>query len=209
MKFEKITLFSNNISREFEIFTKLGFECIEQNKAYYKYILNETLISINNRQKGVFTNYLLKFEIDNNSFEFLKNLKFDNYKVSISNQNDNETINSTEMILIESNDNNGFIFQFAKSNDELQFQNENLKYKLISINCKTTFQTNSDTNNSNEQNKNGVIENGNIIGETFNINLNSDNQKLSENTPISILIKLNEYKDNMIFSGKGLVVTKI
>ncbi len=37
MTFEKITLFSNDISREFEIFTKLGFECIEQNKAYYIY----------------------------------------------------------------------------------------------------------------------------------------------------------------------------
>ncbi len=192
MTFEKITLFSNDISREFEIFTKLGFECIEQNKAYYKFIINNTIFSINNRQKAVFTNYLLKFELDDISFELVNNLKFENYTTFKTNKNEN--------IEIESNDKNGFLFQFSKSNKELQNRNEKLNYNLISLNCNTEFVVEYTTE---------IIENVIISNNIFDIKLNSDNSKLSQNTPISILTNKGDFKENLIFSGKGLVTTKI
>ncbi|MFY8159728.1 MAG: hypothetical protein ACOVNU_00220 [Candidatus Kapaibacteriota bacterium] len=192
MTFEKITLFSNDISREFEIFTKLGFECIEQNKAYYKFIINNTIFSINNRQKAVFTNYLLKFELDVISFELVNSLKFENYTTFKTNKNEN--------IEIESNDKNGFLFQFSKSNKELQNRNEKLNYNLISLNCNTEFVVEYTTE---------IIENVIISNNIFDIKLNSDNSKLSQNTPISILTNKGDFKENLIFSGKGLVTTKI
>jgi hypothetical protein len=192
MTFEKITLFSNDISREFEIFTKLGFECIEQNKAYYKFIINNTIFSINNRQKAVFTNYLLKFELDDISFELVNSLKFENYTTFKTNKNEN--------IEIESNDKNGFLFQFSKSNKELQNRNEKLNYNLISLNCNTEFVVEYTTE---------IIENVIISNNIFDIKLNSDNSKLSQNTPISILTNKGDFKENLIFSGKGLVTTKI
>jgi hypothetical protein len=192
MTFEKITLFSNDISREFEIFTKLGFECIEQNKAYYKFIINNTIFSINNRQKAVFTNYLLKFELDDISFELVNSLKFENYITFKTNKNEN--------IEIESNDKNGFLFQFSKSNKELQNRNEKLNYNLISLNCNTEFVVEYTTE---------IIENVIISNNIFDIKLNSDNSKLSQNTPISILTNKGDFKENLIFSGKGLVTTKI
>jgi hypothetical protein len=134
-------------------------------------------------------------EVNESSYELVNNLKFENYSISKTNTNENN-----EIIEIESNDKNGFLFQFSKSNKELQNHNEKLNYSLISLNCNTEY--NSETNTT-------FIENGIISNKFFDIKLNSENPKLCLNTPISILINQSEYKENLIFSGKGLVTTKI
>lgn len=224
MTFKKITLFTNNIELDSIFFGEvLGIEKLETNKSYNKFIIDDIIFSINNRQKGLTTNYFFEFKVNNLIFE----------KVI-------EQLNKLKLILdIRSKDKlifslNNFIFSLTIIDFPV---NEDKNYTLEDI----TFVSSFDKTQLEAYKEYIHItnENDNIYkleSEKFRVNIAdsvediplyliikndiSGDFEISKNTPISIIInqiiednEVNEdntsLKLNLIFSGKSIVITQL
>lgn len=224
MTLKKITLFSNNIDLDTIFFIDiLGLEKLETNKSYNKFIINDVIFSINNRQKGQKTNYFFEFNLNKSFYEEIKE-KLNKLKTTFF-------ININDNLIFSLND---FIFS-------LNFQESRIKdnyFDLKEISFVSTFDisqleiykdfiyilNDNDNDNFRIETKNLNICNAknvedinlySLIKSNININL-----EISKSTPISVLINQlieeNQINENntslnldLIFSGKSVVITKL
>lgn len=224
MNFEKITLFTNNIELDSILFEEvLGLEKSEINKSYNKFIINDIIFSINNRQKGLETNYFFEFQFDKKDYDGIsEKLNKLTLKIDIR----------LKDILIFSINNFIFSLNFVDLQNDME-QN----FKLNEISFVSSFDRNqlneyknyvniiSSDNDKNTLKSNNLVIN--IVDKVENISIYSIIQKeissdleISINTPISIITnqqsaesELDEQyyntKLNLIFSGKALVITQL
>lgn len=222
MNFEKVTLFASNVENESKLLKIFGFDITEQNKVYNKHNINNTVFSVNNRQKGITTNYLFEFEINANSKNILiETLEKNNITFFLSGISNN-------VLEISEND---FKYRFEVINKELKFKNEVIEYNLVSLSLNTVLNENNLLELNQKlnltQNKNTLLLNCLEFDITLYLNQNENSvtalnmQKLSDKTPISLLMSIddnyeqsieginNKLNYTVIFSGQSAIVTEI